>query len=77
VAGDTLFAVLAGRAGRDGVRALFMSGNPDTAGAAAPKISHYGRYSLLRFAAGRNLVKTTWEPQASPLTVVFPKEFRQ
>jgi hypothetical protein len=74
VSGDTLFAVLAGRQGRDGVRALFLSSNPDTAGPVAPKIPHYGRYSLLRFAAGRNLVKTTWEAQSSPLTVVLPTE---
>jgi hypothetical protein len=40
----------------------------------AARISHYGRYSLLLFEDGRNLVKMTWEPPGSPLTFVFPKE---
>lgn len=73
-ASDTLFAVLARRDQRAGATALFLSSNPATARTVAPKISHYGRYSLLLFAAGRNVAKITWEPQTSPLKVVFPKE---
>lgn len=70
---DSLFAVLAGRDNADGVRALFLSNDPEAAGQAAPKISHYGRFSLLLFKAGGNVVKTTWPPRSSPLRVVFPQ----
>lgn len=73
---DTLFALLAGREHGDGVRALFLANTPGKALPVAPKISHYGRYSLLLFDAGRNVVKTTWESQASPLKFVFAKEPR-
>ncbi|MCM2265289.1 MAG: M1 family peptidase [Desulfuromonadales bacterium] len=71
---DTLFTVLAGRNNPDGVRAVFLSSSPELARAVATKISHYGRYSLLLFTAGRNTAKMTWKPKVSPLQVVFPKE---
>lgn len=71
---DVLFAVLAGRESADGVRALFLAATPEAAAAVASKIPHYGRYSLLLFADGRNIVKTTWEARTSPLRSVFPKE---
>lgn len=72
--GDTLFAVLAGRNNPGGVRVLLLSGTPEAARQAVAKIVHYGRYSLLLFDAGRNVVKSTWEPQTSPLKITFPKE---
>lgn len=72
--GDALFAVLAGRNNPVGVRALFLSATPEAARQVAAKIAHYGRYSLLLFATGRNLVKTTWTPRTSPLKFTFPKE---
>lgn len=70
--GDTLLAVLAGRDNTDGVRAIFLANDPEAAAQAAPKISHYGRFSLLLFKAGRNVVKTTWPSRSSPLRVMFP-----
>lgn len=73
-ASDTLFAVLAGRHHSDGLRAVFLAGTPDAARQVAVKISHYGRYSLLLFANGRNTFKSTWEVQASPLRVVFTED---
>lgn len=73
---DSIFAVLAGRHNPDGVRALFLSSTPETARTVASKIAHYGRYSLLLFAAGRNVAKMTWNPQTSLLQVVFPKELQ-
>lgn len=33
------------------------------------KITHYGKYSYLAFAAGQNSVKGTWEPESSPLAI--------
>jgi hypothetical protein len=68
VEGATLFAVFAGRG--DGKVALFQSMSAGAARAAAAKISHYGRYSLLLFSAeGRNLVKNTRDAATSPLRV--------
>ncbi|NJC87492.1 MAG: M1 family metallopeptidase [Desulfuromonas sp.] len=71
---DTLFAIVAGRENRDGLRAILLSKDPEAAHLTAPKIPHYGRYSLLLFTAGRNVAKTTWTSQASPLKVVIRKE---
>lgn len=73
-ASDTLFAVLTGRQHGEGLRALFLAGTPDAARRVAAKISHYGRYSLLLFANGRNTYKSTWEVQVSPLRVVFTED---
>ena len=73
-ASDSLFAVLTGRHHSDGLQALFLAGTPDAARRVAAKISHYGRYSLLLFANGRNTFKSTWEVQASPLRVVFTED---
>jgi hypothetical protein len=53
---------------------MLLANSPAAATAVAARISHYGRYSLLLFEDGRNLVKMTWEPPGSPLTFVFPKE---
>jgi hypothetical protein len=72
--GDTLFAVLTRRHDRQGTRAIFLAQAPEDARDVAAKISHYGRYSLLLFGAGRNLLKVTWEPEQSPLKIAFPKE---
>jgi aminopeptidase N len=72
--GDVLFAVTARRQQQLGARALLLASTPAAARAVAAKISHYGRYSLLLFEGGQNQVKSTWEPQWSPLTFVFPKE---
>ena len=74
LSGDVLFAVTARRQGALGARAVLLADTPAAAGAVASKISHYGRYSLLLFAAGQNLSKSTWEPERSPLTLIFPKE---
>lgn len=72
--GDVLFAVLARRDAQQGTRALLLARAPGEARAVAAKIAHYGRYSVLLFDAGRNLVKETWEPSSSPLKFVFPGE---
>lgn len=73
-ASDALFAVLAGRHQSDGLRALFLAGAPDAARRVAAKISHYGRYSLLLFANGRNTFKSTWEVETSPLRAIFSED---
>jgi len=73
-ASDTLFAVLAGRQTGDGRRALLLASSPEAVRRIAAKIPHYGRYSLLLFANGSNIVKQTWEAPVSPLRIVFPKE---
>jgi hypothetical protein len=72
--GEILFAVLAGRQNPAGVRALLLATSAEAARAVAAKIPHYGRYSLLLFANGRNVVKTTREPRTSPLTYNFTRE---
>ncbi len=72
--GDALFAVLAGRRDDTGVRAVLLADDPGKVRQMAAKVAHYGRYSLLLFAAGRNLVKTTWEPEGSRMSVSFTRE---
>lgn len=71
--GDALFAVVTAPDAA-ATTALLLAETTAAAAAVAPKISHYGRYSLLLFASGRNLVKTTWEPAASPMKVLLPTE---
>jgi hypothetical protein len=72
--GEVLFAVLAARRGDTGARAVLLAADPENVRQIAAKVAHYGRYSLLLFSAGRNLVKTTWEPAGSPLSVSFIRE---
>ena len=72
--GDLLFTVLNQRSDGSGARALILAHDAESLGRAAAKISHYGRYSLLLFEGGRNLLKTTREPSASPLRITLDKE---
>ena len=72
--GPMLFAVLARRKGGNGGRAVLLANDPGKAALIAAKVSHYGRYSLLLFANGRNIVKMTGDPAVSPLGVTFDKE---
>jgi hypothetical protein len=72
--GDTLFAVVARRQGPQGSCAVLLANSPPAARAVAAKLSHYGRYSLLLFDAGRNLHKSTWPVEISPLAYDFPAE---
>lgn len=72
--GDALFAVLTSHGEQPAVTALLLADSAAAARRVVTKIPHYGRYSLLLFDQGNNLVKTTWEATDSPLTVVFPKE---
>jgi hypothetical protein len=71
---DALFAVVANRHQGSGTRALLLADTPEAARQVGAKIFHYGRYSLLLFAHGRNIFKLTWEPELSPLRIVLPKE---
>ena len=70
---DVLFMVLDSRKERR-VTAYFLAGSLAAARDTARRIPHYGRYSVLVFRAGRNLVKSTWEPVESPLKVTFSGE---
>lgn len=72
--GEVLFAVVAGRQSPAGIRAILIAAPPEAARSVAAKISHYGRYGLLLFANGRNVVKITREPPSSPLKVNFAEE---
>jgi len=70
---DVLFLVKAASTGEH-VLAFFI---PETTAAAqdtARRIPHYGRYSYLAFRDGQNLYKATWEPERTPLKVVFNQE---
>lgn len=67
---DVLFIVTPGRK-RPRVAAYFLPGSLVAARDTARRIAHYGRYSTLVFRQGRNLVKSTWEPANSPLTLSF------
>jgi hypothetical protein len=69
-----LFAVLARRHGDHGMRAMLLARDQAAAALVAAKIPHYGRYSELLFATGRNLVKSTREPAVSPLRIPFDAE---
>jgi hypothetical protein len=53
---------------------VLLADDPGKVRQMAAKVAHYGRYSLLLFAAGRNLVKTTWEPEGSRMSVSFTRE---
>jgi hypothetical protein len=66
--GDVLFAVLPHPSDPGRVAALLHWGDPDRAGEALRKITHYGRYSYLAFRDGHNRTKGTWTPGASPLS---------
>jgi aminopeptidase N len=44
-----------------------IADNPAEVRAVASKVPHYGKYSYLAFAAGRNRVKGNWEAAAGPL----------
>lgn len=69
--GDALF-VAGNRPGSgERVAALFLPRSLAAAEACALKITHYGRYSLLVFAAGENRRKETVPPVAGAGTVVF------
>lgn len=74
--GDLLFGVFRRNPEQAAVSAVLLAGDAATLRSVAAKIPHYGRYSLLLFAAGRNVVKTTWDPEQSPLRILFSKESR-
>lgn len=74
--GDVFFAVITGRHQQGTSSAVLLTHSPEAARLIAAKVAHYGRYSLLLFEGGRNLVKTTWEPHSSPLKVILPQELR-
>lgn len=70
---DTLLVVLP-RAGSARFSALFTAmawATPQDVAQAAAKVTHYGRFSVLAFAQGRNVAKSTVESGASPLTWEF------
>lgn len=72
--GDTVFAVFTDPARKGHITALFypVSGTPrESIEAAARKVTHYGKYSLLTFAAGTNVGKTVWATSESPLIETF------
>ena len=72
--GDTLFAVFRRGGSEPATTALLLAATPEAARAAAAKVPHYGRYSMLLFTGGRNTARTTWVPERSPLKVVLAKE---
>lgn len=67
---DVLFMVKKHNS-EDRVSAYFLPGSLAAAQDSARRIPHYGRYSYLYFRDGRNLVKKTWEPGASPLKLTL------
>jgi hypothetical protein len=69
---DSLFVVLPHPSDKDRVAALFLPFSPEAAKRSARKIPHYGKYSYLAFAGGKNREKGTWEVTASPTVHVFP-----
>ncbi|MBW2519410.1 MAG: M1 family peptidase [Deltaproteobacteria bacterium] len=68
---DALFLVLQTRDADSGIVGIFLPMSPQAAKLTARRISHYGRYSYLAFAAGSNQVKGTWPTTESPLIVHF------
>jgi hypothetical protein len=72
--GDCLFAVFKDPARQGRLTALFypISGaSPESISAAARKITHYGKFSVLSFAEGANRSKSIWPVALSPLIVTF------
>lgn len=72
-ADDVRFFVLPSHE-EDRVTGYFLPGSPAAAQDTARRIPHYGRYSALLFHKGRNQVKATWDPEASPLKMFFTKD---
>ena len=71
---DALFLVLPNPGDKDRAAGYFLPLSPEAAERVAGKIPHYGRYSFLAFAAGKNQIKRTWEPQGSSLIYRFKSE---
>ncbi len=71
---DSLFVVLPHPSDKDRVAALFLPFSPEAAKRSARKIPHYGKYSYLAFAGGKNKEKGTWEVTTSPTVHVFPSQ---
>jgi hypothetical protein len=69
---DSLFAVLPHPSDGDRVAALFVPFSTEAARRSARKIPHYGKYSFLAFAGGKNREKGTWEVTFSPTAYDFP-----
>ncbi len=72
-ADDVLFFVLPGHEDNR-VTGYFLPGSSSAAQDSARRIPHYGRYSALAFHKGRNQVKMTWDPESSPLKILFEKD---
>lgn len=70
---DVLFMVIDSREEQH-VTAYYLPGSVTAALDTARRISHYGRYSALVFRGGRNVVKSTWKPDQSPLMLLFKKD---
>jgi aminopeptidase N len=56
----------------DRVVAIYQPGALEYAERVARKIPHYGKYSQLEFADGRNTLKRILAPPAQPLQIAFP-----
>jgi len=68
---DVLFAVVPSRRKHHRTAAIFLPLSEQAAQTAVRKIPHYGKYSVLVFRQGANQVKTTWQPEISPLIHSF------
>ncbi len=67
-ADDALFLVLSNPDHPERVTGLFLPLSASAAAAAAPKITHYGRYSALAFRKGENRQKRVVTPRSSETT---------
>ena len=70
-AGDALFLVTENPARPGAVTGLFLPLSDRAGAAAAPKITHYGRYGYLVFHNGDNRLKGQFPGHYRSTTVVF------
>jgi aminopeptidase N len=67
---DALFTVELNPEARDRVVALFVPLSEKGASSCIPKITHYGKYGLVAFRSGRNVVKRVAEVQSAGVSSI-------
>ncbi|HKL48282.1 MAG TPA: M1 family aminopeptidase [Desulfuromonadales bacterium] len=72
--GDALFAVLEHPLDEARAAAVYLPMTAEAAGGVNRKIPHYGKYSILVFQNGENVVKETWPTKPGPTLYLFEKE---
>ncbi len=71
---DALFAVFEHPRDQSRAAAVYLPMSAEAASRVNRKIPHYGKYSMLVFRDGENVVKDTWLTKPGPTLHLFDKE---